>query len=81
VLPVKEGTMNDKDATILDEFASQYKAGVVVLERATRPSKLAARVNVYVDGLLTVMSEDTLQRLIDIGFYRVVTVRPGPSPS
>lgn len=57
------------DHEILEEFAHQYRAGVVVLRRAKPAPSAARKVNVYVDGLLTSMSEDALQRLIDIGFY------------
>jgi hypothetical protein len=53
----------------LAEFAANYKSGVVVLRRAQPRRSTARKVNVYVDGLLTVMSEDALERLIDIGFY------------
>lgn len=64
--------MATKNAAVLNEFASQYKAGVVVLVRPKARSKAARKVNVYVDGLLTVMSEDALQHLLDIGFYQQV---------
>ena len=53
----------------LSDFAATYKAGVVVLRRPQPRRSSARKVNVYVDGVLTVMSEDALQRLIDIGFY------------
>jgi hypothetical protein len=61
--------MAKADKIVLNEFAATYRAGVVVLRRAQPRKATARKVNVYVDGLLTVMSEDALQRLIDIGFY------------
>ena len=53
-------------------FAANYKAGVTILTRSKPAAKSVRRVNVYVDGILTVMSEDALQRLLDIGFYKQV---------
>jgi hypothetical protein len=58
-----------EDRAVLEEFASKYKGGVVVLRRSKPRAASTRKVNVYVDGLLTVMDEDLLQRLIDIGFY------------
>ena len=64
--------MAAKKSSVLQDFASQYKAGVVVLTRPKGQARMARKVNVYVDGLLTVMSEDALQHLLDIGFYQQV---------
>jgi hypothetical protein len=64
--------VDSSERSALQSFAAEYKAGVVVLTRPKPIGKSARRVNVYVDGLLTVMSEDTLQRLIDTGFYQEV---------
>jgi hypothetical protein len=64
-----EATMDKEDRTVLEDFAREYKGGVVVLRRKEKRATSARRVNVYVDGLLTVIDEDTLQRLMDIGWY------------
>jgi hypothetical protein len=64
--------VDSNERSLLESFASEYTAGVTVLTRSEPVARSARRVNVYVDGLLTVMSEDALQRLLDIGFYKQV---------
>ena len=68
--------LSPEDKAIADRFDKEYVPGVTVVKRAKSAAMASRKVNVYVDGLLTTMDEDALNRLIDIGFYIVVTRRP-----
>jgi hypothetical protein len=67
------------DTAILKQFDSEYRDGVVIVRRAKPPAaraKRAKKVNVYIDGVLTVMSEDILNHFIEVGFFVRVQRRP-----
>jgi hypothetical protein len=72
----KESEMSPEDKALVDKFDAEYVPGVTIVKRSEPSSVSARKVNVYVDGLLQTMDEATLDRLIEIGFYVVVTRRP-----
>lgn len=68
-------TISVEDQSLVEQFDSEYVPGVTILKRAESSSLRSKKVSVYVDGLLTTMDEAALDRLIDLGFYIVVTRR------
>lgn len=76
----KTGIMETKAYGVAEKLVHEYKEnysdGVTILSRKTPATARFKKVNVYVDGVLTSMSEDLLNHLIDIGFYIVVGRRP-----
>ena len=72
--------LSKEDQALVDEYDKNYEPGVVIVKRAKPPEAMSKIVNVYVDGILQTMAEDRLNFLIDIGFYIVVTRKPGPNP-
>jgi hypothetical protein len=72
----KNQVLNQQDKALVEEYEGKYVPGVVFVKRSANAFSVSKKVNVYVDGLLVSMSEDTLNHLIEIGFYIVVTRRP-----
>jgi hypothetical protein len=75
-----EDKLSTEDKAIVDRFNQEYSSDIVIAKRkdgSKTPTSMSKKVNVYVDGLLQTMSEDALNRLIDMGFYVVVTRKPG----
>ena len=60
------------DESLLKDYDQKYKDGITFLRRNDGTISQSKRVNVYVDGILTTLPEEMLNRLIDIGFYVVV---------
>lgn len=73
---METNAISPEDLVITERFDKEHTPGVVIVKRAKPLAAASRKVNVYVDGLLTTMDEETLQRLIDIGFYKVVARRP-----
>lgn len=74
--------LSPEDKALVDKFNEDYVPGITFVKRTKSPTAAARikRVNVYVDGVLTVWPEDLLDRLIEIGFVEVTVVREGIFP-
>lgn len=66
-----QSELSPEDKALVDKFDEEFAPGVTIVKRA-QPSIGGKKVNVYVDGLLVTMGEDSLNRLIELGFYIVV---------
>lgn len=68
--------LTEKSSASLESFEKDFAQEIVIVEPGpkARSASRGRKVGVYVDGLFTTMSEDTLDFLIDNGFF-IVTVR------
>jgi len=69
--------LTEKSAS-LENFEKEFAQEIVIVGPGPKARSVARgrKVGVYVDGLFTTMSEDTLNFLIEIGFYEVEKRKP-----
>lgn len=58
---------------LMDEYIQNYNQGITILSRTQALASKPKKVNIYIDGLLTSLPVDMFNRLVETGYYRVIS--------